>query len=95
MVSPLSKELKLKYSVKSIPIRKEDQVLVVRGFHKGKIGKVVQCQRKIFKVFIDCVSKMKSNKMNAFIPISSSNIVITRLFLNSERKNYLKDKKRI
>mmetsp|Transcript_20959 Transcript_20959/g.52720 ORF Transcript_20959/g.52720 Transcript_20959/m.52720 type:complete len:125 (-) Transcript_20959:1539-1913(-) len=94
MVSPLSKELKLKYFVKSIPIRKDDEVLVVRGLHKGGIGKVVQCQRKIFKVLIDQINRMKSNKTNVFIPISPSNVVITKLILNSERKNFLEKKKK-
>ncbi|ABW98079.1 rpl26 (nucleomorph) [Hemiselmis andersenii] len=95
MSSPLSKELKLKYFIKSIPIRKEDEILVVRGLHKGEIGKVVQCQRKIFKILIDKINRMKSNKTNVFIPISPSNVVITKLILNSERKNFLEKKKNI
>ena len=31
MSAPLSKDLKKKYSVRSMPIRKEDEVMVVRG----------------------------------------------------------------
>ncbi|OWJ99904.1 hypothetical protein Celaphus_00015646 [Cervus elaphus hippelaphus] len=46
MSCPLSKELTQKYSIRSTPIRKDDEVRVVRG-HKGQqIGKVVQIYRK-------------------------------------------------
>ena len=31
MSAPLSKDLRLKYNVRSLPIRKDDEVLVVRG----------------------------------------------------------------
>merc|ERR1712018_367452 len=48
MTSPLSKDLRTKYGVRSIPIRKDDEVQVVRGHYKGQqVGKVVQCYRKI------------------------------------------------
>lgn len=40
--SPLSKELRQKYNVRSVPIRKDVEVQVARGLDKGQqIGKVV------------------------------------------------------
>jgi large subunit ribosomal protein L26e len=43
MSSPLSKDLRQKYNVRSMPIRKDDEVLVVRGHYKGQqVAKVVQ-----------------------------------------------------
>ncbi|KAK7819375.1 hypothetical protein U0070_025403 [Myodes glareolus] len=46
-LSPISKELRRKYNVRSMPIRKDDEVQVVRGHYKGQqIGKVVQVYRK-------------------------------------------------
>ncbi|XP_033613242.1 60S ribosomal protein L26-like [Fukomys damarensis] len=49
--SPLSKELRQKYNVQSMPIQKDDEVQVVRGHHRGQhIGRVVQVHRK------DCVT---------------------------------------
>ncbi|KAG7273539.1 hypothetical protein CRUP_009888 [Coryphaenoides rupestris] len=51
MSSPLSKELRQKYNVRSMPIRKDDEVQVVRGHYKGQqIGKVVQVYRKKLKL---------------------------------------------
>ena len=36
MSAPLSKELRQKHSVRSIPIRKDDEVVVTRGHYKGQ-----------------------------------------------------------
>lgn len=42
MSSPLSKELRGEHGVRSIPVRKDDEVLIVRGKYKGREGKVTQ-----------------------------------------------------
>lgn len=43
MSAPLSKELRQKYNCRSIPIRKDDEVVVTRGHFKGQQpGKVIQ-----------------------------------------------------
>lgn len=44
MSSPLSKDLRNKHGVRAIPIRKDDEVQVVRGHHKGNMGKVSPSQ---------------------------------------------------
>merc|ERR1712243_299438 len=36
MTAPLSKELRTKYNIRNIPIRKDDEVRVVRGHYKGQ-----------------------------------------------------------
>lgn len=57
MTAPLSKELRTKLGIKRLPIRKDDEVRVVRGTHskadEGVQGKVVQvingtCTRRIY-----------------------------------------------
>ena len=54
MSSPLSKELRQKYNVRSMPIRKDDEVQVVRGHYKGQqIGKVVQVYRKKYVIALN------------------------------------------
>jgi large subunit ribosomal protein L26e len=42
MSAPLSGELRNKYNVRSVPVRKDDEVQVVRGTYKGREGKIVQ-----------------------------------------------------
>ena len=52
---------------RSIPVRKDDEVLVVRGSLKGREGKVVQVYRKKWVIHIDRVNREKVNgKRNFF-----------------------------
>ncbi|CAO2586586.1 60S ribosomal protein L26, partial [Lemmus lemmus] len=52
--SPLSKELRQKYYVTPMPIRKGDEVQVVRGHYEGQqIGKVVQLYRKKYVIYME------------------------------------------
>ncbi|KDD73907.1 hypothetical protein H632_c1741p0, partial [Helicosporidium sp. ATCC 50920] len=53
MSAPLSTELRGKYGVRSVPIRKDDEVTVVRGSFKGREGKVVQVYRKKWVIHIE------------------------------------------
>ena len=55
-------DLRQKYGVRSMPIRKDDEVQVVRGHYKGQqVGKVVQCYRKKFCVYIERIQREKTN----------------------------------
>ncbi|XP_074068502.1 ribosomal protein uL24-like isoform X2 [Macrotis lagotis] len=86
MSSPLSKELRQKYNVRSMPIRKDDEVQVVRGHYKGQqIGKVVQVYRKKYVIYIERVQREKANG-------TTVHVVITRLKLDKDRKKILERK---
>jgi large subunit ribosomal protein L26e len=75
MSSPLSKDLKQKYGVRSMPIRKDDEVQVVRGHFKGQqVGKVVQCYRKKFCVYIERIQREKANGASVFVGIHPSKV---------------------
>ena len=89
MTAPLSKELRQKYNVRNIPIRKDDEVQVctygpfsklkrslltvvfvqvVRGHYKGQqVGKVIQCYRKKFMIYIERIQREKAN--GATVPV--------------------------
>ena len=63
MSAGLSKELRKKYKVKSLPIRKDDEVLIVRGSHKGHSGRVIECYRRKFCIHVDKIVREKVNGM--------------------------------
>lgn len=67
MSAPLSKELREKYNVRSIPIRKDDEVTIVRGSNKGREGKVTSVYRLKFCVHIERVVREKSS--GASVPL--------------------------
>lgn len=61
MSASLSQELKKQHNCRSIPVRKEDEVRIVRGSFKGKEGKVVQVYRKKWVIHVDKVTRDKVN----------------------------------
>ncbi|XP_038601398.1 60S ribosomal protein L26-like [Tachyglossus aculeatus] len=93
MSSPLSKELRQKYNVRSMPIRKDDEVQVVRGHYKGQqIGKVVQVYRKKYVIYIERVQREKANGTTVHVGIHPSKssclppalpfLIIDRIFVS-------------
>lgn len=75
MSAPLSHELRTKHNVfyffiffllkavqvRNMPIRKDDEVQIVSGTHKGKEGKVIQVYRKKWVIHIEKLTKEKAN----------------------------------
>merc|ERR1711967_175129 len=89
MSSHLNKELVQKYNVKSMPIRKDDEVIVVRGSHRGREGKVIQVYRKKYVIHIERVTREKSNGSTVNVGIHPSNVMITKLKLDKDRRAIL------
>jgi len=89
MSAPLSKELREKYNVRSIPIRKDDEVLVVRGSNKGREGKVTSVYRLKYIVHIERIVKDKSSGQSVPIGVHPSKVVITKLKLDKDRESIL------
>ena len=94
MSSHLSKDLKAKYNVRSIPVRKGDTVKIMRGTYKGRSGKVQAVYRRRWCLYIEKLVKEKVNGQQAQLPIHSSNVEITALRLDADRKAILARKQR-
>lgn len=92
MSSHLSKELKEKHGVRAVPIRKGDEVVVVRGQNKTHTGKVLSVYRRRFCIHIERYTKEKSNGQTVPVPVHPSNVFITKLKMNEDRKNLLERK---
>ncbi|KAJ6520654.1 60S ribosomal protein L26 [Mycena capillaripes] len=96
MSSALSKELRSKHNTRSLPIRKDDEVRIVRGKYKGREGKVTQVYRKKWVIHVERVQRDKSNGATAPIGVHPSNVVITTIKLDKDRRAILdrKDRKK-
>ena len=92
MSSPLVKELRTKHGIRAIPIRMDDEVIVTRGHFKGNSGRVMRVYRKKFVVHIDKITREKSNGSTVHIGIHPSNLAITKLKLDGDRKNLIERK---
>ncbi|MCU6128201.1 50S ribosomal protein L24, partial [Clostridioides difficile] len=55
----------------------------------GREGRVTTCQRKNFRIFVEGVSRDKGNGATVPIGVNASNVVITKLKLDKDRKNSL------
>ncbi|KAI0541344.1 ribosomal protein L24 [Xylaria digitata] len=89
MSAPLSKELREKYNVRSIPVRKDDEVEIVRGSNKGREGKVTSVYRLKYQIHIERVTREKTSGQSVPLGIHPSNVVITKLKLDKDRENIL------
>uniref|UniRef100_A0A914QY74 KOW domain-containing protein n=1 Tax=Panagrolaimus davidi TaxID=227884 RepID=A0A914QY74_9BILA len=92
MSSPLSKELRSKNNARSIPIRVDDEVQVARGHYKGNSGRVLRVYRKKFIIHIDKITREKANGATVHVGIHPSNVFITKLKMNGDRRRMIEAK---
>jgi large subunit ribosomal protein L26e len=89
MSAPLSKELREKYNVRSIPIRKDDEVTIVRGSNKGREGKVTAVYRLKYVIHVERVTRDKASGQSVPLGVHPSNVVISKLKLDKDREDIL------
>ena len=90
MSAPLSKELRQKYNVRSMPLRKDDEVVVTRGHFKSQqSGKIISVYRKKWILHIERVQREKANGATVNVGIHSSKVEIVKLKLDKDRKKIL------
>jgi len=94
MSASLSKELQKKYNVRSLPIRKDDEVQVVRGTFKNRDGKVTTVYRKKYVIHVERISREKNNGATVMLGLHPSKVIITKLHLDPDRKALLERKNR-
>ena len=92
MSAPLSSELKAKYNVNAVAVRKDDEVSVVRGTYKGREGKVIQCYRRKWVIHIERITREKASGATVQVGIDPSKVVVTKIKLDKDRKQMLKRK---
>merc|ERR1719362_2115283 len=92
MSANLSKELQARHGVRSMPIRKDDEVLVTRGMYKTREGKVTAVYRKKWVVHVERLSREKVHGASVPVGIPPSSLVITKLKLDKDRKAKLEAK---
>jgi len=64
-------------------------VQIVRGTYKGREGRINTSNRKHFRVFVEGVSRDKGNGATVPIPVNPSNVVITKVKMDKDRKALL------
>ncbi|KAK5980790.1 60S ribosomal protein L26 [Trichostrongylus colubriformis] len=92
MSAPLTKELRAKHGIRSIPIRVDDEVIVMRGRHRGNTGRVIRCYRKKYVIHVDKITREKGNGSTVHIGIHPSKVALTKLKLDKDRRDLVERK---
>lgn len=91
--SHLSKELREKYNRRSLPVRKGDEVEVMRGEFKKKRGKISRVNLKKYKVYIEGITRKRTTGVDVQVPIHASNLRIINLNLEDKRRAKILERK--
>ena len=94
MSAHLSKELRKQMDKRSLPVRKGDEVKVMRGKFKGTIGKVSKVSLKKLKVYIENVKRKKVSGEEVFVPIHPSKLMITNPIMDDPKRKKVIDRKK-
>ncbi|PIU22333.1 MAG: 50S ribosomal protein L24 [Candidatus Diapherotrites archaeon CG08_land_8_20_14_0_20_30_16] len=82
----LSKELRKKYKKRALPIRKGDTVMILVGKFRKKAGKVTSVNTKLGSINVESIQITKKDGKTAPINIEPSNVIITELYVDDERR---------
>jgi len=86
MTAPLSKELRERYGIKRLPVRKGDVVRIVRGSYAGMEGKVNRVDLRKMRIYIDGITRERMDGTPTFVPIHPSKVVIIKLDLSDKER---------
>jgi len=91
--APLSSKLKESHGTNSVPVRKGDTVMIMRGDRKGSEGKVSQIDRKNYRIFLEGANREKVDGTTIPVPIHPSKVMITRLNLDDKWRKKILERK--
>jgi large subunit ribosomal protein L24 len=86
MAAHLSKELRAKHKCRAVPVRKGDEVEVVRGKFRKRAGKITRVDAEKYKVYVDGVKVKRTDGTERMAPLRPSNLKITKLNLDDKRR---------
>ena len=82
----LSKELRKKHGKRNLPIRKGDEVLVMRGSYKKKKAKVISVNLKNSKIALENIQRTKKDGTKINVYFNPSNLQIFSMNADDKRR---------
>jgi large subunit ribosomal protein L24 len=90
----LSSDLRKKYGIRSLPVRKDDTVLIMRGKFSGLQKRVAHVSLKKRKVQIEGVKMTKTDGTEIFFWLEPSNLLLTNLGKIDDGRKKIIDRKK-
>jgi large subunit ribosomal protein L24 len=85
----LSEDLRKRFGKRSIPIRKNDEIIVRRGTFKGTRGSVSRVDLRSGKVYLEEIKVKKVDGSEVHRPLEPSNLVIIKINLDDKRRQLI------
>lgn len=85
LAAHLKKELREKYKIRSLPVRKGDRVMILRGDFKKLEGEVLDVDTKNQLIKVQGASITKADGSQVTRPIRPSNVMLLKLVEDKER----------
>ena len=82
----LHKDLRKKYTIRTIRLREGDKVKILRGQYKGQEGKIEEVNIKRGRIFITKVERAKKDGSKSKVPIHPSNVQVLDLQLEDKKR---------
>ena len=67
-------------------LRKGDEVIVMKGQHAKKTGKISKVELSELKIFIEGLKVKKVSGQEVDFPVDPSNVVVTKLNLDDKKR---------
>ena len=81
----LNKSLRAQYKIRCLPVKRGDEVKILKGKSRGKTGKVVQVYRKRNVIYVDKINREKQNGQTTFLPIKPCHCILEKIIANKDR----------
>ena len=91
----LSGSLKKQLGKRSMPLRKGDEVRVMRGKYKGTVGKIAEVDLKETKIYLENLKRKKVSGEERPIPMEPSNLIITNIMMEDAKRKRIVERKRV
>ncbi|MFH1889284.1 MAG: 50S ribosomal protein L24 [Nanoarchaeota archaeon] len=83
----LSKALREKFGKRSAPLRKNDEVKIMRGKFKGKRGKVLRVMLKMQMIEVEGVQAKKLDGSKVNLKLNPSNVQLVEMNLEDKKRS--------
>ncbi len=90
----LSEVLRNRFGKRSLPLRKGDEVKVMRGSNKGFKGKIERIDLKTSKVYVEGLNVKKVDGSEVLRPIDPSNLIIIDSKMEDKRRQMIVERSR-
>lgn len=91
--STLSKDLRTKHGIRSLPVRVGDKVKILRGQFRGTMGKITLVDRTKARLHIEGAEHVKTGGSKSPYPVHPSNVMLIELNASDKRRLATKQQK--